>query len=293
MANEEFLELIIRQEKPQACLSGPFDLSISLGNNITAKIHQCGMRTISLSTQKPLPSDLLFSIYHKLAKLLMLFDGMFYSVNSVLLKNNTSQFDQTTESLENRLNYFQSKSFYTNLELLSFQNILTKDLFEKWCALLQDLDIAHQIFLYALSDNTLPTDVNFAFLIELSEPFVELIKDKTPFFQSLSPGTRKTTLKNCIEALIRDFGKDIFQKELAGDDSSFLSYLVKSRHRIMHIKKYQKPVFPSDCIPFYSMKFNLLYRRILLDLLGISSNLYQFQLEKTIENINTRLSLIP
>lgn len=76
-------------------------------------------------------------------------------------------------------------------------------------------------------------------LIELAEPLVEIVKKHTNFYASLTPGARGTSLKNCLDALITKYGVDIFERELSNDYEKFLSALVNSRVRIMHIKREQ------------------------------------------------------
>ena len=172
------------------------------------------------------------------------------------------------------------------LSLLQFQDVLTEERFHKWINLRKQLDIAYSVFMYSLSDSKMPVDTNFAFLVELAEPFVELLKENSGFYQELSPGEKGTSLKKCISAIIGDFGKDIFSKEMNGDYESFLRTTVDSRVRIMHIKKNQPRHFSGkDCVR-YSVKFSLLYRRILLDLLDVPYEAYIARLKHAVQVID-------
>lgn len=142
----------------------------------------------------------------------------------------------------------------------------------------------HQIYLYCLIKGFYTADVRLAFLVEIFEPLVELVKAHTYYFQTLEPGnTRTTSLKMCIDALITKYGADIFPKELNACYLDFLNKAVKSRVRIMHIKKNQEAKCFSDKEDiYYSAKFSLLYRRILLELLGISYCSYEAQLKDAV-----------
>ena len=124
-------------------------------------------------------------------------------------------------------------------KLIEFDAVLTKELFCKWEQLLEELDVVHQMYLYSLSDSRITVDVKCAFLIELAEPLVEIIKSRTDYFSELTPGERGTTLKKCLDALIKKYGTEIFAKELSNNYEQFLSTMVNSRVRIMHIKREQ------------------------------------------------------
>lgn len=65
------------------------------------------------------------------------------------------------------------------------------------------------MYLYSLSNNGVTVDVKCAFLIELAEPLIEIVKEHTNFFSSLQPGPRGASLKNCLDALITKYGFDI------------------------------------------------------------------------------------
>ena len=98
------------------------------------------------------------------------------------------------------------------------------------------------MYLYSLSNGGIPMDSMCAFLIELAEPFIKIIKKHTNLYTSLVPGTRRTTLKNCLDVLIKKFSVYIFENELSNNYENFLSVLVNSRVRIMHIKNEQRGV---------------------------------------------------
>ena len=285
-------KLVVIQGYDNGFLAGPFQLSFVIENEITATVTQCGKRTIELLSQNPISCDVLYSEFQDFEKLLMLFDGKFYPIEDISLEEfestDTEMCDYSMQFLENRLEYYSSKDFcqYGFTKIIDFQEELNSNLYSHWKLLLEQMDISYQAFLYALSDNKNPVDMNLAFLVELAEPFVELIKENTFYCQTLTPGERGTTLKMCIDSLITHFGTDIFEKELSNDYSNFLDTAVGSRVRVMHIKKNQKKYWTGkDCVR-YSMKFSLLYRRILLELLGIQYSTYDDTLKNATETID-------
>ena len=282
-------KLSVIQGLKNGFLSGPFQTEFKLYNGVVVSISQMTKRWIEFTSDSPMTSDEFIFIFQGVEKLLMLFDGKFCTIEKLIVSNNNEEtVDVLSEYNKIRLNYFSSKNLYQYswLKIISFQEILTNDLYKRWLSLIRDLDIAFQVFLYALSDNKMTADLNFAFLVELAEPFVELLKERTYYCQTLIPGERGTTLKMCVDNLIVLYGGDIFAKELEDDYTLFLERVVKSRVRIMHIKKNQKDFFDGkECIK-YSLKFSLLYRRILLSLLGVPYQEYKENIKSASKKID-------
>ena len=178
------------------------------------------------------------------------------------------------------------KSPYCFFVCTTFDSFLN-DLYDKWEQLLEKLDIAHQMYLYAMGDTKITVDVKCAFLIELSETLVEVLKAYTNSFQKLKPGNG-TSLKACVKALIEEYGKDIFEREMEANEKEFLSTVINSRVRIMHIKRNQKiKYFDGNESVLYILKLSLLYRRILLDILGVEKQVYVDKLRKCVSRLNS------
>ncbi len=285
-------KLIVSQVPSKGFLGGPYERAIALPNGMRGIIKQCGARRIEIISNTPMLCDELFSAFATLEKVLMLFDGSFYPITSLQFEGENQAAAQLSAYadglLSKRLDCFRSKDFCQCgfLKLISFQEILTSEILLRWEKLSEQLDIAYQVFLYAQADNRNPVDMNFAFLVELAEPFVELIRENTFLCRTIDPKERNTTLKMCVDAIITHFGTTIFATELRDNYSCFLSCTVGSRVRIMHIKKEQQPYFEGKACVRYSMKFVLLYRRILLELLGIPYDTYSKQLENAINMID-------
>ena len=282
-------KLSVIQGLKEGSLSGPFQTQFKTDDSISVSISQMGKREIELTSNVPMTAAELITNFQNVEKLLMVFDGRFYTIEKLTLTNeNAEPEDILNEYEKSRLNYFCSKDLcqYLWLKLISFQDVLTTDLYKQWSSLIDDLDIVYQVFLYVLSDNKMTADLNFAFLAELAEPFTELVKERTYYCQTLNPGERGTTLKMCIDNLIILYGSDIFANELKNNYALFLDRVVKSRVRIMHIKKKQMDYFDGkECIK-YSLKFSLLYRKILLSLLDISEQQYKANVQNATKKID-------
>lgn len=239
-------KLSVVQGLENGVMGGPFQQKFELDNGIVVSISQMFKREIGLTSRSPITSEDLIFIFQDIQKLLMLFDGRFYTIEKLTVSNdNAESVDVLNEYNKMRLNCFYSKDLYQYswLKIISFQDVLANDLYKEWLSLIGDLDIAFQVFLYALSDNKMTVDLNFAFLVELAEPLVELLKERTYYCQSLNPGERGTTLKMCIDNLIVLYGADIFAKELEDNYTLFLATVYKGniiKNLIMDCQSYTK-----------------------------------------------------
>lgn len=277
-------------------LDGPhmvrFDTEVNKPFHI--KVEQGGIRKIMISTDEDVSIFDLYAVFTRIERLLMLFDGTFIPLSQMQFSESDTVGGAMLSSckeniVKGRLSYFSSADFcgYGANRLLGFESVLTKELFCKWELLLKELDSVHQMYLYSLSNSGITVDVKCAFLIELAEPLIEIVKKHTKFFSSLTPGARGTSLKNCLDALITKYGVDIFGKELASNYEALLTTMVNSRIRIMHIKREQKGVFfNGNESVLYILKMSLLYRRIIFEVLDIDEVNYRDNLLKCVSRLD-------
>lgn len=258
-------------------------------------IEQNGIRKITVISEKDVMVNDLISIFSRIERLMMLFDGAFINLSKIEFTNS----DETEENrlhmmaehyMRNRLSYFNSADFCDVCmdKMIDFQETFTPELFGRWEKILEELDIVHQMYLYSVSKSRLPVDIKCAFLIELAEPLVEVVKLYTNKFEILVPGNKGTTLKCCLKALIEEYGQDIFKEELSSNNyEAFLATMVNSRVRIMHIKRKQsKNYFNGNESVLYSLKMSLLYRKIIFELLQFDSEKYEENLKKCVSRLN-------
>ena len=283
-------------------LGGPHIIEFdTIGDrNFHVKIEQCRIRKIMVTSDKDVSALELYTVSTNIERLLMLFDGFFIPLAEVRL----SQSDKIKESIlrsyetdliKVRLSYFSSSDFcrYKVNKLIDFVAILTAELFYKWEQLLDELNVVHQMYLYSLSDSKITVDVKCAFLIELAEPLIEIVKEHTDFFSSLTPGDRGTSLKNCLGALITKYGVDIFNSELSSDYERILQTMVNSRVKIMHIKRKQRGVyFDGAESVLYIFKMNLLYRKIMFEMLDIEETNYKDSLLRCVSSLDEWNSIL-
>lgn len=283
------LTAIYQEEK--YIFDGPKSVEFQLDSGIDVHIEQMGIRTIQIKSESATVQDL-YSVLTKLERLLMLFDGRFFSLYKLQLTPKDDSRNVYLQSISNnilcsRLKYFDSDDMYKDslIHLVDYTEVLTSQLYCTWCELLEELDTINQMYLYASSNCGLTKDVTCAFLIELAESLVEIIKMKKNMFADLHPGSRGTSLADCIKGLIQAFGSDIFSREIYTKFDDFIKVAVYSRVKIMHIKKTStdKTAFNGRESVLYGMKFNLLYRRIMFELLGIPEEAYSESLLKIVK----------
>lgn len=283
-------------------LDGPHILEFNtVGNQpFHIKIEQLGVRTIIITSDKDVSVFDLYAILTRIERLLMLFDGVFIPLSELKFSESDTVDENRLISCQNnlikmRLSYFSSADFcnYSVDRLLKFDTVLTAELFCKWEQLLDELDVVHQMYLYSLSDSKMTVDVKCAFLIELAEPLIEIVKEHTKLFSSLTPGARGTSLKNCLDALITKYGVDIFSRELSSDYESILQIMVNSRIKIMHIKRKQNGLyFDGNESILYILKMNLLYRKIMFEMLNIEEVDYKDNLLRCVSRLDKWSSVL-
>ena len=277
-------------------LDGPHKVKFNIKKDKEFRIYveQDRTRKIIVTSDKNTSVYNLHSLFSHIERLLMLFDGSFISLSKIQLSQSDTVDRKILHSYEehfmkSRLSYFSSADFcnYSIGKMLEFDSIITSNLFYEWENLLDELDMVHQMYLYSLSNSGTTVDIKCAFLIELAEPLVEIIKKHSNFYSSLTPGTRGTSLRKCLDALITKYGVDIFKRELSNNYERFLAALVNSRVRIMHIKREQKGVYFNGAESIlYALKMSLLYRKIIFEILGINQVNYINNLKKFVSKLD-------
>lgn len=288
-------KLIATFQDEKLMLEGPKNIRINVADNITVDIEQLGIRVVTIVSENEISFRELYAIFTKIERLLMIFDGRFINLKELSFEESADGALEHLKSyaynlMNSRLSYYNSADFcnYKLDKLIGFESVITSEIYGTWTELLDELDIVHQMFLYSVSDSKMPIDAKCAFLIELAEPLVEVVKVHTHLYSSLTPGERGTSLKMCVDALISKYGTLIFQKEIADNYDKFLQVVVNSRVRIMHIKRQQKGIYfdgPESVL--YSQKMTLLYRIIIFEMLGIDTGLYQENICKLVNSLDT------
>ena len=310
MIEDHFMELKIKEATSvgvslllEGGLLGSHD-SITINHrafecDYTISISQNGIRTIEVKTMAPTKAQYLWMVLHDVIRLCMLFDGQFLQLESGVFYLNEEKTDWSDELVKEycrRTLPFYTSADFTRGSTNSFicaLDVLSDDVLARWIDIESELEIVHPMVLYGMSNLGVPVDLKAAILIETFEPLFELIKQKHPEF-SLAPeqpkpnGGKDSKLRRILESTIQKYGLDIFEKEIKKDIHSFCQVLVNSRNRMFHIKTWsEKLILSGTEAVLYAAKMSILYRRILLDLLGINYALYEEKVEEITNKWNS------
>lgn len=280
-------------KKQDACLRYSHGCDFYTSDGLHIQIKQYKEREIIIEAEEEKKvCDMYLSLTY-VEQLLMLLGGKFVPIKELQLSKFESATDadltkKANELIETRLPYYESADFCIRFsdEWVKFESVITPELYDKWLKLLDDLDIVHQVYMYSLSASEKMADVRYAFLAELAEPLMEIVKLYTKSFVSLTPGEKGTTLKNCLDVLISKYGETIFKAESGEKYEKLLKRMVDSRVRIMHIKRNQKGNYFDGLESIvYSLKMAFLYRRIMFELLGIKEEIYIKEMEESVKSV--------
>ena len=285
-------------ERGDGVLEGPyytqFDYKLSNNRTVEITVDQNVTRKIVIVSQKSVAICELLHLFTSLEHLLMLFDGMFYSIEKMSITgDDTAQKEYELCSdifRQNRPSYFRTETAYRYKKhlFIQFDKVLSSVVFCKWIALEKELDIVHQMVLYNIADTGVTHDIKCAYLIESFESIAELVGLYEPFFPTLKQEDRKTTLRMCVDSVISLYGRDVFKREYETNKDEFLKTVVNSRHRIMHIKRNQLPekYLSGKASLLYLIKFLHLYRIVLISMLGIDYGEYRTSVVDSINSWN-------
>lgn len=292
--------IFCRTMKIQLCsdnslLSGPYSKDFYIKDCIKVTIEQMGIIQIKLTSEKDILAKDLFVEFQKIEKLIMLFHGKFMAKIKICFLdaagNSNNELDGFAEEFKKkRFQYYKTADAYlgSNTTLMSYFDVKSQPLYDKWCLLLDELDVVHTLLLYNTADTGIPVTIKCAFIIECYESLSELILVHNKNFKLTKDANKhKPTLKTRLDDVISKYGNEIFIDEYQKKDI-FLKTLVNSRNNIMHIKRnHKEPYFDGPESVLYSMKLVFLYRKILLSLLGVDFILYSENLKESIKVLNS------
>ncbi len=270
--------IIVRQAM-NGVLGGPKAITFSLElNNIeyTVEINQLGIRTIKIFSSNIAMMRSFWHIFSLLDMLLMIFEGEFIPIEKAAtldILGNEEHIDILSQYVkQRRVGFFASADFTrgSHSTFIDFSNVLTAEMMIKWSELRKELDILHPMVMYSMADTGLPPACKCATIIESFKVLAELIHQRNTSF-SLPSGLGKR-----ISKIIEWYGGDIFPAEIKVNKDEFVKILVNSRNRMAHIKSEQERSYLDGLESvLYSVKLSYLYRRILLELLGVDYLLYK------------------
>lgn len=284
------------------CLDAPYQTSFLIhklvkDNNgkpaditVSVKIEQLQKRKITVLSEPTACWPIFVDYLYKTERLLMIFDGQFLHLDNICFSCQDEHNQRDIEIvkdriLSERLQYFTTDTGITNVnaKLGNVQDVITDDLFARWQQLLEELGNIHQMYLYSIYKSGMPIDIRAAFMVEMTEPVLELLQDKNMIGKGKYP-----YLIDKLRVVVDCYGKDIFSDEMKNWDDDFLQSAVNTRVNIMHIKRNQRTqAFDGKQCAAFMKKFSLMYRVILLDLLGVERSRYYERVISITGAINT------
>ncbi len=280
-------KMIAEYMLPNGALGGPYNEQFSFeykGIEFNLQIYDWVIRKIEITSENEVEYYYFRNIRGYIEKLLYVMEGAFLGLKklSYFSESEDSQYlDSYAHNDEaSRLSYYvSSKSLSISVgRLLHFSGNINKTIFERWIDLVNEMDVLLQIFLYTTSDNRMTVDVNCAFLIEMSESFADLIAS------NLGEKVKSDHLADKLKFVIEKYGLVIFREEIRND--MFINCLVNTRVNIMHIKRNKRlPFLDGKESMLYFWKFSLMYRTIILELLGLGDRYSEF-LEKAMNALD-------
>ena len=279
--------LTVNQKLDNGILAGPKEHVINLvRDSVDYKIliNQGPHRTISISAEVAASYKQLLGVFYDVETLLMILGGKFIPVESVF----ENEVEVTHSWKKRTLPSYRSADFMMgNTTFLEHEKVITSDLLEKWNGLKIELDMIHNMYLYCMSSVEMPKDMQCAFAVELFLGICELVDKKRADYNLPQVPNGESKLKHYLVSLIDLYGKDIFAKETSVNKYGFAQTLVNSRNRIAHIlsKQTRYHLNGAECV-MYLKKLSLLYRVILLDLIGLPQALFKERLISIVEKID-------
>lgn len=284
------LEAIYHLDKRMSSSDSKVSFDVEKEIKIHIEIKEIEKRIIILTCETDIEIFKLNSLLLKLERLLQIFDGAFIPLENIFIHgiSDINSYGVLVEHIKKqRSKLFTSANFLSaqSDRFIDYKEILSSSLFEAWEALLEELGVVNQIYLYATSDSGLTDDIKCAFLIEMSECLVEMIGRNNMPLQRNSQN--EGNLKPCLRTLINNYGTILFNKEMQYDFEKVLTCLVNTRVNIMHIKINQKqPCLNGIEATLYAIKMSYLYRIVVLEKLHINKDLYLSIVENRINYLN-------
>lgn len=261
------------------------EIKVPMNSNVySIVVEQNSKRTVTIEVVGDGCYDELLKMYYEFKRLLMIFDGCFTNIASA--KDISADI---THSIKKRnLPSYNTASYILKecIGLTNYQGLLDQELFSKWLDIETQLGLVHQMYLYCLSDADIPIDLKCAFMIELFRGVAELVEKKDSTFKLRRNQNGHVHLKDVLSSLIGKYGNSIFYEEMK-HSCQFIQILVDSRNRIAHLA-YKKEYLNGPQCEIYIMKLSMLYRKILLELMGIPKQLINKDMKKSIKKINSR-----
>lgn len=229
-----------------------------------------------------------------------LFDGRFFRISSWEFDGNNM-----LPQLDNKLLGYMNSRISMSCFYIKYDDTTYRSLFNRFEKYLNKKLLQYHISLYSTYLDGMPVDLRLAQLIEIFEPLAcELyekgeirlranpylvVKEKCPKCGcSVAKKIRNkgTHLEDLIKAVIKRYGKDIFD----GDSvAKVVRKAVVLRNKIDHVSNQRGSMTGPEC-GFYLYKFQLLYRIIVMQEIGIPYESIEGRVKILINDFNKKFA---
>lgn len=238
---------------------------------------------IQIVLDKPHDSSAFVDLFLNIHCFNMLFEGSFYKIKEIYFLEDNGEFIKKTEIIDglvdcyNSHNQFEKDLFWLgNLKEEAYKNILNK-----WNELFSDITLLHNVYLYSNCSINFPVDLRFFLQFQCFEPLAGLLKRK-----GIIDYSAEADMNEKMESVIEKYGGVVFKKENDdGDTEAIVSKMINTRVRVAHSKNKCNVLNGEQCWE-YTLKLSIMYRLIILDLLGISPDCFLERVNNATEQIN-------
>ena len=142
--------IVVAQVDSKSLLSGKHTLKLIV-DNFNINIEQSGVRKIQIVSNKKIFISDLLNCFNILDKLIMLVEGVFIPVKSIVAYNgdkDVTELPEVQKFIENRIISTSNNIFKNNSKFCNWYDVIDENVFINWKKLLDELDIIHQVVLY-------------------------------------------------------------------------------------------------------------------------------------------------
>lgn len=294
LLNVHCIEIKVKQAIKNGWLGGPYKYGFTIdykSKNYSVSIVQGGCRWIYIHVNGSSTLAEVLDLFNSVEQIMMLVEGTFIPVVEAFVIEESEEkcCDIYPGLIESRLDYYASASYMRRnySKLVDSHLVINSNLINKWDKLKMELDINYSMAMYTMSDVAFPVECKCAFLIEAFLTLAELVKKTNDTFILPRVKRSESMLGKYIEAIILEFGMDIFKGEITTNSDKFIEILINSRNRIGHIKSRQgREYLDAQESLLYLVKLSYLYRIVILNLLDVDYMIYKVKLIDSVSVLN-------
>lgn len=259
----------------------------------------CNKKDITILLDRDVNIETFYNIVTEIFRFENVFEGRFFKISSFKIDNQ----EYIKGASKYLLKYFQSNNVFVRIEL-ELTDKEYKKLFLKFTKAVNKNILRYNAYLYAAYSKELTPDLRIAILIQVFEPIakemekskkIQIVKSNEPkmhtcrYCEKTIPIKEKITLNDCLSALIKNYGKDVFKGDAK---AKIIKRTVNLRNRIDHVNPNKKNYLSGGQSGFYIRKYELLFRLITIREIGIEYDKIQKSVCQSINSLNKQYPML-